>query len=170
MECLAALVQRIKCLDYSKSPRFFHRWMTRKFALHIGLHWNGTRRQIGKQSQQPLCIVTFIARSLSVIVCTRIYTHTRSGKLMKSTCACATFSKKMEASKEKHRYFMHFSSRRWLFFFFLSLSVSSSLFAFILTTAIPLLLCHFFSATVICLHFATQLFVLSSCKLPLTQA
>lgn len=37
-------------------------------------------------------------------------THIQSGKLMNSTCACATtLAQKMEALKEKHRYFMQFS-------------------------------------------------------------
>lgn len=38
------------------------------------------------------------------------HTHIQSGKLMNSTCACATtLAQKMEALKEKHRYFMQFS-------------------------------------------------------------
>lgn len=86
---------------------------------------------------------------------------------MNSTCACATLAQKMEALKEKHRYFMQFSLKDDCILFFSPASFRS----FARAIAIWWLRCHhcfcflaslFFVYTVICLQFTVELFVLSS--------
>lgn len=78
---------------------------------HIHAH-TLTRRAREKKNQthiEPLCIVTFVCFH---------HENTQSGKLMNSTCACATLAQKMEALKEKHRYFMQFSLKDDCILFF----------------------------------------------------
>lgn len=94
---------------------------------------------------------------------------------MNSTCACVTNATVNGSVEKQHRYFMQFSSKDDCFF---SSLCSFSFFLCRCRRHCCRCCCHdcnmlvalsLFS-TIICLHFATQLFVLASRKLPLTQA
>lgn len=124
-----------------------HRWTV--IHTYMLTRWQeGREREKNQTHIEPLCIVKFVCFH---------HENTQSGKLMNSTCACATFAQKMEALKEKHRYFMQFSLKDDCILFFSPASFRS----FARAIAIWWLRCHHCFCFLASLFLCTPLFVFS---------